>query len=93
MAYELEVYPDAEEQIDALPPEVRAALGRAMTVLALVPWNGLPYNDDMPDGSMRQLVRRAPFVRDTIAVLLQDSRRNAAGQELRDLAVRAGLPG
>jgi hypothetical protein len=27
-----------------------------MTVLALVPWNGLPYNDDMPDGSMRQLV-------------------------------------
>lgn len=56
MAYELEVYPDAEEQIDALPPEVRAALGRAMTVLALVPWNGLPYNDDMPDGSMRQLV-------------------------------------
>jgi hypothetical protein len=56
VAYELEVYPDAEEQIDALPPEVRAALGRAMTVLALVPWNGLPYNDDMPDGSMRQLV-------------------------------------
>lgn len=56
MAYELEVYPDAEEQIDALPPEVRSALGGAMTVLALVPWNGRPYNDDMPDGSMRQLV-------------------------------------
>jgi len=26
-------------------------------------------------------------------LLLQDARRNAAGQELRDLAARAGLPG
>lgn len=51
MVYELELYPDAQEQIDALPPEVRAALGRAMTVLALVPWNGLPYNGVTgPDG-------------------------------------------
>ncbi len=38
-------------------------------------------------------VRRDPFVRDTIAVLLPGARRDAAGQELRDMASRAGLPG
>jgi hypothetical protein len=36
-------------------------------------------------------VRRAPFVRDTIAVLLPGARRDAVGQELRGLAYRAGL--
>lgn len=73
MAYELEVYPEAEEQIDALPPEVRSALDGAMTVLALVPWNGRPYNDDMPDGSMRQLV----FGRQGLVtyLILEDQRR------------------
>ncbi|MGH3809766.1 MAG: helix-turn-helix domain-containing protein [Pseudonocardiaceae bacterium] len=36
-------------------------------------------------------VRRHPFVRDTIAVLLPGARRDAVGQELRDMAVRVGL--
>jgi hypothetical protein len=37
-------------------------------------------------------VRRDPLVRDTIAVLVQGARRDAVGQELRDMATRAGLP-
>jgi transcriptional regulator with XRE-family HTH domain len=36
-------------------------------------------------------VRRDPFVRDTLAVLLRHSRRDAVGQELRGMARRAGL--
>ena len=36
-------------------------------------------------------VRRDPFVRDTIAVLLLDARQDAVGQELRGMARRAGL--
>ncbi|MGH3869138.1 MAG: helix-turn-helix domain-containing protein [Pseudonocardiaceae bacterium] len=36
-------------------------------------------------------VRRNPFVRDTIAVLLPGARRDAIGQELRNMASRAGL--
>jgi transcriptional regulator with XRE-family HTH domain len=35
--------------------------------------------------------RRNPFVRDTIAVLLPPTRRDAVGQELRGMASRAGL--
>jgi hypothetical protein len=38
-------------------------------------------------------VRRDPFVRDTIAVLLPGARRDAAARELRGMADRAGLPG
>lgn len=37
-------------------------------------------------------VRRDPFVRDTLAVLLRRARKDAVGQELRDMARRAGLP-
>jgi hypothetical protein len=40
-----------------------------------------------------QYVLRNPFVRDTIAVLLRRSGRDAAGEELRAMAGRAGLPG
>jgi hypothetical protein len=36
-------------------------------------------------------VRRDPFVRDTIAGLLPGARRDAVGQELRNMAYRAGL--
>jgi hypothetical protein len=36
-------------------------------------------------------VQRDPFVRDTIAVLLPGARRDAVGQELRDMASRVGL--
>jgi hypothetical protein len=36
-------------------------------------------------------VRRNPFVRDTIAGLLPGARRDAVGQELRNMAYRAGL--
>ncbi|MGH3828593.1 MAG: hypothetical protein ACRDQX_15710 [Pseudonocardiaceae bacterium] len=36
-------------------------------------------------------VRRNPFVRDTIAVLLPGARRDAVGQEPRGMAYRAGL--
>ena len=38
-------------------------------------------------------VRRDPFVRDAIAVLLPGARRDAVGQELRDMASRVGLQG
>ncbi|MGH3901637.1 MAG: hypothetical protein ACRDTA_25960 [Pseudonocardiaceae bacterium] len=39
------------------------------------------------------MVLREPRVRDTLAVLLRHSRRDAVGEELRGMARRAGLPG
>lgn len=43
--------------------------------------------------SFPTMVLRDPRARDTLAVLLRSSRRDAAGEELRAMARRAGLPG
>lgn len=57
MAYRIDVYPDAREQIHALPAEQLDALAEAMTVLSLTPWEaGRPYHEDNPNSPMRQLV-------------------------------------
>lgn len=55
MSYSLDVDPLAEQQIAALPQTVLTSLADALTVLELVPWNGLPVNDTNPDGPVRQL--------------------------------------
>lgn len=56
MTYKIDLDPQAIDQILALPPEAADALREALTVLELVPWNGLPYNEDLPEGSLRELL-------------------------------------
>jgi hypothetical protein len=46
---------DATDQIDALPVRALRHFADALGVLELVPHNGRPYNDDKPDGPMREL--------------------------------------
>ncbi|OLT01485.1 hypothetical protein BJF90_31560 [Pseudonocardia sp. CNS-004] len=55
MTYSLDVDPLAEQQIAALPQNALAVLADGLTVLELVPWNGLPVNHSNPDGPVRQL--------------------------------------
>ena len=52
------VIPDAAvlDQIAALPTRVLPQLAEAFGVLELVPQSGRPYNDDLPDGPMRELI-------------------------------------
>lgn len=56
MSYRITLDPAAEVGTKALPPAVRPALNEVMTVLGLVPWNGVPINKDNPGGAVRQLV-------------------------------------
>lgn len=53
--YRVETYPDAMEQIAALPDAALAFYAQALGVLELVPWNGAPLHDDNPDGAVRTL--------------------------------------
>lgn len=53
MAYEIEIYPDAREQIHALPAGALPALAEVMAMLELTPWNGSPLNEVNPDGAVR----------------------------------------
>jgi hypothetical protein len=54
--YRVITYPDAGEQVAALVAEALPFCAEAFAVLELAPWNGRPYNDDKPDGPMRELV-------------------------------------
>ncbi|GAA3892923.1 hypothetical protein GCM10022243_67350 [Saccharothrix violaceirubra] len=55
MTYSLDIDPDAQDQIRALPPVALDALAEAFEVLSLVPERGRPLNPDNPDGGLFQL--------------------------------------
>lgn len=52
------VIPDAAamEQIATLPRSAVAAFAAVMDKLTEAPWTGRPYNEDKPNGPMRELV-------------------------------------
>lgn len=75
MAYELDIDPEAREQLHALPAEIRPAVAEVMAVLELVPWNGVSLSDANPDGEVRQLVF-GPLGKGLVTYLiLEDQRR------------------
>lgn len=52
MAYELDTSL-VDDLIDDLPVDAREACDGALSVLSLVPWNGLPMIEANPDGQYR----------------------------------------
>jgi len=52
------VIPDTAvlDQIAALPARVLPHLAEAFGLLELAPHSGRPYNEDLPDGPMRELI-------------------------------------
>jgi hypothetical protein len=54
--YRIIVDTDAADQIDALPVAALRCYADAVGVLELIPRNGRPYNAEMPDGPMRELL-------------------------------------
>lgn len=55
MAYRIELYAEAEEQISTLPATALPALAEAMVMVELTPWNGAPLYKDKPSGEVRTL--------------------------------------
>jgi hypothetical protein len=58
--YRIVVYPEAVDQIAALPAEALRAYAEALRAYAdvlgaleLTPWNGSPLHEDNPDGAVR----------------------------------------
>ncbi|MGH3855896.1 MAG: hypothetical protein ACRDR6_20890 [Pseudonocardiaceae bacterium] len=54
--YRVVTYSEALEQIAALPAEALPFYAEVIGVLELAPAAGRPYNEDKPDGPMRELV-------------------------------------
>lgn len=46
--YQIVVYPEAAEQIDALPADVALAFAEVLGVLEMKPWAGPPQYDGNP---------------------------------------------
>lgn len=73
MSYTVEVDPEAQKQIDALPHHAALALAEAVAVLELTPWSGHPIHTRNPKGPVRIL----PFGTAGLAtyLVLEDQRR------------------
>jgi hypothetical protein len=52
--YRLVVYPEAQEQIAALPDEALVDYAEVTGVLGVSPWAGLPHHRSNPDGAVRR---------------------------------------
>jgi hypothetical protein len=52
--YRIVVYPDAAEQIDALPEKALLEYAEISAVLAVQPWAGDPQYEGNPDGEVRR---------------------------------------
>lgn len=74
MAYDIVVYPDAEDQIRALAPEGRRAFDEALEVIALVPWNGRLYNT-LKDVPTREWVFGSDGMGTVTYMVLEDQQR------------------
>jgi hypothetical protein len=52
--YRIVVYPEAQDQIAALPDDALDAYADAHSVLETAPWNGPPLHEGNPDGAVRR---------------------------------------
>jgi hypothetical protein len=52
--YRVDIYPDAQEQVDALPPEALPGFAQVYRVLELAPWNGDPQKKCKPTAEVRR---------------------------------------
>jgi hypothetical protein len=71
--YRVETYPEAPDQIAALPDDALASYAETLGVLKLIPWNGEPINKHNPTGPVRTL----PFGAGGMVtyLILEDQRR------------------
>ncbi len=67
--------PEVTATIAVLPNSVLPSLGEVFDVLRIAPWNGLPYNDDKPDGAMRHWAFGPGALGDVVYPILENARR------------------
>lgn len=52
--YRIVVYPEAQEQVLALPGDALNSYARLAEALELSPWNGSPHHKANPNGALRR---------------------------------------
>lgn len=72
--YKIDIYPEARDQVSALPLVARHKFSEVLAVLELVPWNGVPINKQNPDGAVRQFMFGPSSVGLVTYLVLEDQR-------------------
>ena len=55
MSYRIEVHPEAQAEIDALPPQALRSLLEVFALLEISPWSGPSVNEKASDAPLRHL--------------------------------------
>lgn len=70
--YRLVVYPEAQEQVAALPDEALEGYAEVLGVLELVPWSGEPQHKANPDAAVRRWVFGPSGAGQVVYLILED---------------------
>ena len=73
--YRLELLPEVEEQIAALPTEALASFAEVGVMLELAPWSGDPLNREHPERNMRSVPFGSHGQGLLVYLILEDQRR------------------
>ena len=72
--YRIVVYPEAQEQLAALPAEFLDAYCEVQSVLETAPWNGPPQNKDNAEGEVRRWHFGPRYAAHVVYLILEDQR-------------------
>ncbi len=72
--YGLVVYPEAQEQVAALPDEALEGYAKVLGVLELAPWSGEPQHKSNPDAVVRRWVFGPEGAGQVVYLILEDQR-------------------
>jgi mRNA-degrading endonuclease RelE of RelBE toxin-antitoxin system len=75
VTYKIEIDPQAQDQIRALPAGMLQAFAEVIAMLELTPWNGAPYVAAKPDGNIRRLTFGPSDSAIVIYMILEGQRR------------------
>ncbi|MGH3624370.1 MAG: hypothetical protein ACRDQ5_21730 [Sciscionella sp.] len=72
--YRIVTYPEAHDQIAALPRDTLDAYGDVLVVLELTPWNGPPLHEGNPAGAVRRWTFGSGQAGQVIYLILDEQR-------------------
>jgi len=72
--YRVITYPDALDQIAALPAAALVGYAGVFDVLEVAPWNGPPQNTSNPEGALRRWVFGPGTARHVVYLILEQQR-------------------
>lgn len=72
--YRVVVYPEALEQISALPEQALAGCAEALAALEVAPWHGAPQHQANPDGAVRRWLFGPAKAGQIVYLVLDDQR-------------------